>query len=259
MEKRIYQLLKQSGAITSNEEAQALLDAERVKVNGVSVHSLKYKVNTKFQQVTVDNKPIYPVEQSLYILLNKPRGYSCQPHEKKTYVLDLIHIEERLKKTLFLVGRLDHDTEGALLITNDGKLAHHMLTQKIQKTYEALVKGEVLPEEIEKLQRGVVIPVEIERRLSKYRTKPAKVKVLQKKAGTTLLEIIVTEGKKRQIRKMCDAVGHKVLALTRTMIGTIALGGLEQGEYRFLKKSEIECFGKYSKSINFWNILIWIC
>jgi len=237
MEKRIYQLLKQSGKIASNEEAQALLDAGRVKVNGVPVHSLKYKVNLKFQQVTVDDKPIYSIEQNVYIIMNKPTGYSCQPHEKYPYVLDLIRVDEHIKKTLFVVGRLDRDTEGALVITNDGKFAHALLN--VPKTYEVLVGGMVIPEAIKKLQQGVVIPLEIGGRSTKYRTRPAKVKVLQRTENSTLLEIIVTEGKKRQIRKMCEAIGHKVLSLTRTMIGTITLGGLEPGGYTFLKEKEV--------------------
>ncbi len=237
MEKRIYQLLKQSGRIASNEEAQAILDAGRVKVNDIPVHSLKYKVNTKFQRVTLDDKPLYSVEQNVYILLNKPRGYSCQPHEKYPYVLDIIKMDEFIRKTLFVVGRLDRDTEGALIITNDGKFAHTLLT--VPKTYEVLVNGVVISEDMKKLQQGVVIPLEIERRLSKYRTQPAVVKVLQKAKDTTLLEITITEGKKRQIRKMCEAVGHHVIALKRTRIGHFEFGGLEQGEYRFLKKKDI--------------------
>lgn len=236
MEKRIYQLLKQSGNIASNEEAQALLDAERVKVSGVPVHSLKYKVNLKFQQVTVDDRPIYSIEQNVYILMNKPRGHSCQPHEKYPYVLDLIRVDEHVKKTLFVVGRLDRDTEGALIITNDGKFAHSLLT--VPKTYEVLVGGMVTPEETKRLQQGVVIMLELEKRHTKYRTRPAEVKIVQRTENSTLLEIIISEGKKRQIRKMCEAVGHKVFSLTRIKIGAISLGGLEPGEYRYMTKTE---------------------
>ena len=126
-----------------------------------------------------------------------------------------------------------------MLITNDGKLTHRVLSQQVPKTYEVLVKGMVDMNDVERLRRGVVITIELGLRQTKYRTKPAEAKVLQRQDNATLLEITITEGKKRQIRKMCEAIGHKVISLTRTKIGKLTIRGLEPGEYRFVKKEEV--------------------
>lgn len=242
MEKRIYQLLKLSGRVNSSQEAQVLLDQDRVKVNGVAVHSLKYKVNTKFQIVTLDNQPLQVIEQHVYILIHKARGYSCQPGEKRPYVLDFISCDKNLKKTLFVVGRLDVDTEGALLITNDGKLAHKLLSpkSKVPKTYSVHVKGVVTPESVEKLRKGVVITLEVDHRLTKYRTKPTLVKVIERTDASTWLEITITEGKKRQVRRMCDAIGHAVIELIRTKIGKLDVSSMEPGGFQYLTKKELD-------------------
>lgn len=238
MEKRVYQLLKLSGLVKSSAEAQVMLDQERVRVNNIPVHSLKYKINTKFQDITVDNKQLQPVELMVYILLNKPKGYSCQAGER-TYALDLITADEHVKRTLFAVGRLDMDSEGALLITNDGKLAHKILSQKIPKTYNVLVDGAVTPEEINVLKSGVIITIELDGRLTKYRTKPAQCKIIKSTNNMTLLELTICEGKKRQVRKMCEAIHHKVLSLVRTKIGNLSLGSLKPGEFIYLTHDNI--------------------
>ncbi len=240
MEKRIYQLLKRAGMVKSSTEAQVLLDQGRVKINGVIVHSLKYKVNTKFQQATVDDKPLQPVEQTVYIILNKPKGSTCQAGEK-SYVLHLITTDDHLKKTLFVVGRLDWDSEGVLIITNDGKLAHRILSpeKNIPKTYEVLVEGIVTPDEARRLASGVIITLELDGRLTKYRTRPAKCIILRTDEKS-LLEVTVTEGKKRQVRKMCEVLGHKVIRLTRTKIGNLSLESLTPGEFIYVTREEIE-------------------
>ena len=170
----------------------------------------------------------------VYILLNKPIGYVTTVDDQfgRDTVLDLVKVKERVVP----VGRLDMYTSGALILTNDGDFVYKVTHPKheIEKTYTVTVKGIVQNDEVEKLRQGVEI--------EDYITKPARVKILKtdKEKNISRLEITIHEGKNRQIRKMCEAVGRKVLALHRSKIGKISVKDLELGKWRYLQKKEVE-------------------
>ena len=170
----------------------------------------------------------------MYILLNKPIGYVTTADDQfgRETVLDLVKVKERIVP----VGRLDMYTSGALILTNDGDFVYKVTHPKheIEKTYTVTVKGIVQNSEVEQLRKGV--------KIDDYTTKPAKVKILKTdiEKDISRLEITIHEGKNRQVRKMCEAVDRKVLALHRSKIGSIGVKDIELGRWRFLKESEIQ-------------------
>jgi 23S rRNA pseudouridine2605 synthase len=203
-----------------------------VRVNGEVVRSMGVKVDVARDAVSFDGKPV-ALEQPLYVLLNKPAGYvttMADPQGRPT-VADLV---VDLPQRLFPVGRLDLDTEGALLMTNDGELGNFILHPRynVNKTYEALVRGEPSPDQLRSLQRGV--------ELDGARTSPAVVRVLERRKDHTLLEIVIHEGKKRQVRRMFQAVNHRVVHLRRTAYGRLQLGALAPGTYRVLSPNDLK-------------------
>lgn len=180
-------------------------------------------------------KVVKPEEQKIYILLNKPIGYVTTVKEqfRRDKVTDLIHIKERIVP----VGRLDMYTSGALILTNDGDFVYKVTHPKneITKTYTVTLKGQVSEEKINKLRNGVILD-------DGFKTSPAKVKKIMedKENNKTRLEIIIHEGKNREVRRMCEAIDKKVLALHRSKIGTISLEGLPIGKWRYLKEEEVK-------------------
>lgn len=180
-------------------------------------------------------KVVKPEEQKIYILLNKPIGYVTTVKEqfRRDKVTDLIHIKERIVP----VGRLDMYTSGALILTNDGDFVYKVTHPKneITKTYTVTLKGQVSEEEINKLRNGIILD-------DGFKTSPAKVKKIMedKENNKTRLEIIIHEGKNREVRRMCEAIDKKVLALHRSKIGTISLEGLPIGKWRYLKEEEVK-------------------
>ncbi len=222
-----------NAGVTSRRKAEDLILQGRVKVNGKIVRELGTKVNPSKDLVTVDGDVIKLEEKKVYILLNKPEGYVTSlkdPHNDKL-VLDLI---KGVKERLFPVGRLDKDTSGLLIMTNDGNIAYKLThpKYKIWKRYIALVKGQPDSDTIEKLKNGVIIDGK--------KTSKARVKLLKKHGQNAVLEISIYEGRNRQIRKMCEYVGHPVIKLKRVSIGKIKLDGIKEGEWRYLNKEEIE-------------------
>ena len=216
-----------SCGVCSRRSAEEFVLSGRVKINGQVVTELGTKVNDE-DIVEVDGKKISLEQEKIYIMLNKPRGYVTTSKEQfsRPSVLDLLKIPQRV----FSVGRLDMDSEGLLLLTNDGDFANKIIhpTKHIAKTYEVVLKKEIANEDIERLKRGVDI--------GGYITKPAIVEEINSK------NIIITiyEGKNRQVRKMCEAVGNKVINLKRIAIGNLKLENLETGKYLLLNESDIK-------------------
>ena len=173
-------------------------------------------------------------EEHIYILLNKPIGYVTTAKDQfgRDQVLDLVKVKQRIVP----VGRLDMYTSGALILTNDGDFVYKVTHPKheIEKTYTVTIKGIIQKEAVEKLRKGIEI--------ENYKTRPAKVKILKtdEEKKQSRLEITIHEGKNRQIRKMCEAVGYQVLALHRSKIAGIGVKDLPIGKWRYLKKEEVE-------------------
>lgn len=218
--------------ITSRRKAEELILAGHVKVNGTKVTELGTKVDPDKDIVTVDNKRISEINTYIYIKLYKPEGYVTtvkDQFDRKT-VLDLIDIKERI----YPIGRLDYNTSGLLLLTNDGELANKLMHPKyhIYKTYIAETEGRISEESIHKLRNGVAI--------ENYRTAPAKVNLLKCKDNKSLVQISIYEGKNRQVRKMFDAIGHNVIKLKRISFGEINLGDLKTGSWKNLSNEEIK-------------------
>lgn len=224
-----------SCGVASRRKSEEIILSGRVKVNGVVVKELGTKVTDK-DVVTVDDK-IIEKEEHVYYVLNKPSGYVTtlnDEHGRKT-VIDLFEKED-LDKRIFPIGRLDYDTQGVLLFTNDGELANRLLSPSshVEKEYLARVKGHADKAALTKLVRGVVI--------DGYKTRPADVEVIEykKATDTSLLRIVITEGKNHQVKNMCEAVGLPVKKLTRIRFATISTEGIPKGAYRRLKIHEVK-------------------
>lgn len=232
---RLQKYMAQCG-VASRRGSEAMIADGRVMVNGSVVDTPGVQV-TPGDVVLVDGKPIVP-ERKVYFLLNKPRGVvtTSEDVHAERRILDLVAAKMRL----YAVGRLDKDTEGLLILTNDGDFTFRLThpSYHLDKVYEAVVKGQLTAAALAALREGVVIPLD-DAGTKTYRTQPAEVTVLQRKRGSTRLAITLREGKKRQIRKMCAAVGYPVVALRRTAIGDIADDTLKPGEWRRLRPDEV--------------------
>ncbi len=235
-EMRLQKYLASCG-VASRRKCEELILNGKIEVNGSTVFELGTKVNPDKDEVKYNGKVVKLEDEKIYILLNKPIGYVTTAKEQfgRDMVLDLVKVNKRIVP----VGRLDMYTSGALILTNDGdfvnKLTHP--SHEIDKTYNVTLKGIVSKEEIEKLQNGVEID-------DGYVTKPAKVKILKidEEKKISRIQITIHEGKNRQVRKMCEAVGKRVLALHRCKIGTLDVKDLKLGEWRYLSKKEVESF-----------------
>lgn len=221
--------------IGSRAEVKGLVKKKRIKVNEETVTKPELKINTDNDIIKFDDEVINYQEYE-YFMLNKPQGVISATNDKsdKT-VIDLI--KDAKRKDLFPVGRLDKDTEGLLLITNDGELSHNLLSPKrhVDKTYFAKVKGHITDEEVLKFKNGLVVD-------ETFTAKPARLHVLKfnDADNTTDIQITIHEGKFHQIKRMFEAVGSEVLYLKRLSMGTLLLDkNLMPGEYRKLSQEEI--------------------
>lgn len=226
--------------VASRRKAEELILAGRVTVNDEVMTELSYKVDEENDIVKVDDKLIKEENKLVYILLNKPEGYITTVKDQfdRPSVLDLV---SDIKERVYPIGRLDYETSGLLLLTNDGDLTYKLTHPKheVDKTYVARVKGKLTKEEIERFKTGLEI--------EDYTTAPAKLKVIKydEQRDSSLLEIKIHEGKNRQVRKMCKAINHPVLRLRRSAMGKIKIGDCEIGKYRYLTEDEI----KYLKNL----------
>jgi len=231
---RLQKFLADQGVASRRKCEEYILEG-KVKVNGEIVNKLGTKINPNLDKIYYNGKQInYKKSKHIYILLNKPIDYvtTAKDQFNRKTVLDLIKgVNERIVP----VGRLDMYTSGALLLTNDGEFVYHITHPKheIKKTYTVTLKGIVTKQEITILETGV--------KIDEYITKSAKVKILKidKDKDISRLEIIIHEGKNRQIRKMCEAIDKKVIALHRSKIGNISVKDMKIGTWRYLKKEEI--------------------
>ena len=230
MEERLQKFMASCG-IASRRKCEELILSGKVKVNGVVVTELGVKVNGNKDKIEYNGKIIKPEEKKVYILLNKPEGYitSVKDEKNRKTVLDIVKVEERI----YPIGRLDYDSSGLLLLTNDGDIYNKIIHPRVEitKKYIAVVQGEFKKQELEKFKKGVDI--------GGYITAKAEIKVLKYEDDKTTVEIGIHEGKNRQIRTMCAALNHNVLALKRISIGKIKLGNLKRGEYRDLTREEL--------------------
>jgi 23S rRNA pseudouridine2605 synthase len=216
--------------VASRRHAERLVTSGRVQVDGKRVVDPARAVDER-NEVRVDGRPIAP-ERHEYHLLNKPVGVVATAHDPqgRLKVTDLVPSSARL----YPVGRLDAETSGLILLTNDGELANRLThpSFEIEKVYRATVQGSLAERTLRALQSGV--------ELEEGRTAPAKVRVVEEGRGTTVLELVIHEGRKRQVRRMCESVGHRVIELERIRFGPLEIGTLGLGDSRPLEPEEIE-------------------
>lgn len=229
---RLQKYLAEAG-IASRRKCEELILDGKIEVNGKVVTELGTKV-TENDKVKYNGKLISPIEEKIYILLNKPIGYVTTVKDQfgRDTVLDLVKVDKRIVP----VGRLDMYTSGALILTNDGEFVNKLTHPKneVNKTYNVTISGKITQEDVNKLQKGVKID-------DNYITKPAKVKILKidEEKNISRIQITIHEGKNRQVRKMCNAIDKKVLALHRSKIGDIDVKDLKIGTWRYLTEKEI--------------------
>jgi 23S rRNA pseudouridine2605 synthase len=228
---RLQKILAHAG-VGSRRHCEDLITAGRVAVDGRPVTELGTKVDAAEHEIAVDGRPIQ-MEKSVYWLVNKPRGYLCTNHDpaRRPLAIELVpHVPQRV----FTVGRLDEDSEGLLLLTNDGELAFRLMHPRfgVEKTYQVQVAGFPTNEQLRQLLKGVW--------LSDGHVKALRVKRLKTHGESTWLRIVLNEGKNREIRRMLARQGHKVLRLKRIAIGPVELDRLPPGKSRRLKTHELD-------------------
>ena len=233
MEERLQKYLAECG-VSSRRKCEEYILQGKVKVNNKIITELGTKINPEKDKVTFERKEVKKENKKVYILLNKPIGYVTTAEEQfgRDKVLDLVKVKERIVP----VGRLDMYTSGALILTNDGEFVYKVTHPKheITKTYTVTIHGIITKQEVEQLSNGV--------KIDDYITKPAKVKILKtdEEKNISRIEITIHEGKNRQVRKMCEAISKKVIALHRSKIGNIGVKDLKLGQWRYLKENEVK-------------------
>ncbi len=226
---RINKYLAESG-VASRRASDAMIEERRVLINGKTA-TLGSEVEDG-DTVTVDGSIVRPVKKYSYYMLNKPKGYvtTVKDDKGRKTVMDLL---PKKGDRLYPVGRLDYDTEGLLIITNDGELAQRLThpVNEVPKTYVAKIEGVLTENMLARLRGGVEV--------DGVRTKKSAVRIVDETKTETKVSVTITEGRNRQVRKMFEAVGKEVIFLKRVKIGDLALRGLNRGEYRPLTKEEI--------------------
>lgn len=228
-DERLQKVMAAAG-IASRRASEELIVAGRVTVNGERA-VLGRKVDVAVDVVEVDGERVHLDPDRVHVLLNKPQGFvtTVDDPEGRPTVMDLINLPQRL----YPVGRLDRETEGLLLLTNDGELTHRLLhpSRGVERVYLALVPGPVRKPVLARLREGVELEDGIAR--------PTRVRVVEEQRSRALLEVVMTEGRKREVRRMLGAVGLNVERLVRVAFGGVELGDLRQGKWRFLTQAEI--------------------
>ncbi len=228
-QERLQKVMAAAG-VASRRASEELIAEGRVTVNG-EVAELGCKVDGASDDIRVDGERINADPDRVYVMLNKPRGVvtTVDDQEGRRTVMDLVNLPMRL----YPVGRLDLDTEGLLLLTNDGDLTHDLLhpSRQVQRTYVALVPGPMKRPAMQQLREGV--------ELEDGTARPVSVEVLEEQRGKVLLQLVMTEGRKREVRRMLAAVEHPVERLARVAFGGVELGDLRQGKWRFLTQQEV--------------------
>ena len=234
---RLQKFLAMCG-VASRRKAEEIIASGRVAVNGTTITEMGFSLDETKDEVTFDGKKVKPEENKRYIILNKPKGYITSMSDQFDRP-DITSLISDIKERVYPIGRLDYDTEGLLLLTNDGEFANAVAHPKknIDKVYIARIKGLFTEETADKLRSGVTIDGKM--------TSPAKVTILKSEGNHSEVRVTIHEGRNRQVRKMFEAVSCRVLDLRRTAIGGFMLGNLQKGTWRDFTEAEKKLVGKY--------------
>ena len=237
MEERLQKFLANQG-ICSRRKAEEKILQGKVKVNGQVITELGTKIDPEKDEICYEDKLVSNQIEKVYILLNKPIGYvtTVKDQFNRPTVMELLKEHgKRIKTSVVPVGRLDMYTSGALILSNDGEFVYKITHPKheITKTYQVTVKGTIAESEVEQLKQGVDIGDKLKKK------KKIRIMKIDSEKDISRLEITIHEGKNRQVRRMCEAVGRKVLALHRSKIGNLNVKDLKLGQWRYLKEEEV--------------------
>lgn len=219
--------------VCSRRAADEFVTGGKVKVNGKSVTALGTEIDEFNDTVVLDGKKLVPVSRNIYIMFHKPKGCVCTLKDDKDRKTVMDYLEEFKEKRIFPVGRLDYDTEGLLLLTNDGDFANNLTqpSSEIPKTYIAKVKGEIPESDLARLRNGII--------LDGIKLRRSKIKLMETDGESRRYEITIYEGRNRQIHRMFESIGKEVVFLKRIKIGDVKLGGLSRGACRYLTEKEL--------------------
>lgn len=225
--------------IGSRRSVEEIIKAGNVKLNGKTIVDLSTDVRVDNDTIIVDGQKVVPISKHQYIMLNKPKGCICTNNDEKGRKTVFDVLGDFYKDIrLFSVGRLDYDTEGLLILTTDGDMSNRLMHPQfeIPKTYIVKLEGEVVESDLNKIRKGVIVDGTI--------TKKCRARLLSFEKGISRIEVVISEGRNRQVRKMFESINRDVIFLKRTAIGDIKLGGLYRGEHRDLKPIEIDYLKK---------------
>jgi len=227
---RLQKFLADAG-LASRRKCEELISQGRIEVDGQVVRTLGTKINGS-EIIKADGKEIKPKQKKIYILLNKPVGYisTAKDQFSRKTVIDLI---EPVKERVYPVGRLDYDTSGLIILTNDGDFANKMMHPKheTQKVYRAEIIGKLNERDVNSIRNGMQI--------EDFTTAPSRIRIIEDLGASSIVEITIHEGKNRQVRKMFASLGHPVRHLKRVAIGSVRVDGLEEGKWRYLSRKEL--------------------
>ena len=227
---RLNIFLSNSG-VASRRKCDEIIASGKVTVNGKVVTEIGSQINEKKDKVMVEGKAVCLPSSFVYIKLNKPKGYACTASDEKgrKTIYDLVDCEERL----FSIGRLDYNTEGLIILTNDGDFANKVSHPRydVEKEYRVTIEGKIKESELAVLRKGVVVDGQ--------KMPPAKVKLLSQDENVSKISVVINEGQNRQVRRMFEAIGREIKLLKRVRIGSVRLGGLSRGQWRDLTEDEL--------------------
>lgn len=227
---RLNKFLSNSG-VASRRKCDEIIASGKVTVNGKVVTEIGSQINEKKDKVMVEGKAVCLPSSFVYIKLNKPKGYACTASDEKgrKTIYDLVDCEERL----FSIGRLDYNTEGLIILTNDGDFANKVSHPRydVEKEYRVTIEGKIKESELAVLRKGVVVDGQ--------KMPPAKVKLLSQDENVSKISVVINEGQNRQVRRMFESIGREIKLLKRVRIGSVRLGGLSRGQWRDLTEDEL--------------------
>lgn len=245
MKLNLHRFLSLTGEFETKEQVLNAIHSKQIKVDGKIIHNQKYQFNPNSRTVLFNNKKLEMIKDNIYIIMNKPIDYlstRLTPKDiefNKKSMFELLNFDEKIRNTIFAVGRLDEKSSGLIILTTDGKLSHKLTNPDfdIPKTYEASLEYELSQNDVKKITDGVEIDLEVNGKHTKYITKPTKVNVV----GEKVVEITLTEGKKREVRRIFESIDNDVINLKRISIGNIKLKDfkIKEGEYITVDKKII--------------------